>query len=284
MSINNTPEVMIDDYKVLKKNESFVISYNLDRDIAIKDLKTEGLAYDQYEVKDNELVITFKAPSETGLYFIYLDYFDYEVVVNDIKVKTRYYLGDEYWYSIEKNEPVISNISFLDDLSFSFDLIDEDDTARLIEFELISANANYLFNIPLGTNVITFSDLPKGDYELVASLVYDRTNVSGMKIKLFNYGVRIDSDLSFGEIKVSKENNRYTKVRIIINDDFLKSSVNEISYNKEVLYSHSESSKNDLMMYSIVGFVLTLVVGIIIRSLIKKTKRKNELDICSEEK
>ena len=283
-NLTSESHMVIDDYKELGKNESFTISYNLNKNLDIKNIRVEGLEIEKYEIKDNTITIYFSGSRNPGFYYVYLDYFDYDEHINDnLIITNRYYLHDEYWYHIAKKEPVISNADFLEDMSFSFDLIDEDDSVRQIEFELVNASVNYLFNSPIGNSVVKFSDVPNGDYELVVSIVYDIDKDSYLKTKLYSYGVRINDNNTYGEVRISKDNSRYTKVRVIIDEDFLKESVNEITYNKEVLYSHSEISKNNNIIYSIIGFIGALALGLAIKYIFNKLKNANSNDIFRDD-
>lgn len=275
--LNNTTSLVINDYKEIKRGEKIQITYSLNKNLNIKYLDTIGLNFESYEVKDNTLVITFNSINTEGFYFIHLNYFDYIEEVGDIEFTNRYYLNSEYWYHVSSNLPVVTNDCFLDDLSYSFDLIDENNTARYLEFEFVNANTNYIYNIPLGNNEIVFNNLPDGDYELLVSLVYDLNKPTLSKKLLYKYMVRTNNETNYGEVKYLEEDSRYSKVRIEIDEKFLKSCVNEISYNQEVLYTHKDVSKNTIIMYSIIALISSFLIGFGVRYIIIKIKNGNNL-------
>ena len=276
-SLSNNPRLIIDDYKELKKKEKFYINYNLGRNVDIKNIETEGLTISSYELKDNTLSLSFDGLRDAGFYFFYLDYIDYEEEVDGRIVKSRIYIHDEYWYYIPKDNSVISNPSYDNEMNYSFNLVDEDGVARFIQFELINSSENYLYNYPLGSSQIVFNNLPNGDYVLVASLVSDIGRENLESTKLFSYNVRISDDNSFGEIKTSQDNSKYLKIKITINKDFLERSVNEITHEREILYVHEEISTEKIVIFSVVGVVSAILVGYGGRYLYFKYKKQENI-------
>ena len=275
-TLSNSPELVLDDYKELKMKEKFFINYNLGRNVEIKNIKTEGLNVSSYEVKDNVLTLNFDGIRNSGYYFFYLDYIDYEEVDGRI-IKSRKYIHDEYWYYIPKNDAIINNPSYDDDMNYSFNLVDEDGVAREIQFELLCASENYLYDYPLGNSQIVFNNLPNGDYVLIASLVSDTGRENYNKTKLFSYNVRISDNNLFGEIKMTQDNSKYQKIKIAIDRDFLEKSVNEITYEREVLYTHQEVSIEKIALFSIVGIIGSLFIGFGIRYLYLKYKKQENV-------
>ena len=270
---------MIDDYEELPKNQKFSMFFNLNRNLNIKNIQVEGFEIDSFNCENSVLTVVFNGKREPGYYYLYIDYLDYEDVVNDdLSITGRYYLNQEYWFHISKDLPTISNGDFLDDMSYSFDLIDNDDVARYIEFELTDLSHNYLVNIPLGSAPITFSNVPSGNYELRAFVVYDNNSENTGKIKLFDYTIRLTNDnLEYGELKVSKESSKYTKITVEIDEKFLKNSVNEIEVNKEIIYSHQDTSSKTVIVYSVAGFVASFLVGFGCRYIYKRVKKKDNV-------
>ena len=259
LSFNNDSKLVIDNYEIIKKGEKFSHVFNLNRDIDIKDIEVEGLEYASFEIKDKQLTINFDGIRESGFYFVYIDYLTYEEKLNDdFSAMNRYYLNLEYWYYVEKEDVVISNTNYSEDMSFNFDLIDNDNEARYIEIELLGTSTNYIYKYPIGNSIISFTNIPNGDYELRSFLVYDKGKENLEKKFLFNYLVRINDDSEYGEIKVIQEDTRYIKVRIIPNSSFLKKSVSEISFNKEVIYTNETKDTKSIVLYSFVAMILSL--------------------------
>ena len=277
-AMNGDTNYVIDNYEELIKNEKFSVSFNLNRDLDIKQIISEGIPIESFSCKDHILTISFNGIRDAGYYYLYLDYFEYEETIGDITIIRKCYLDKECWYHISKDDITISNEGFLDDMSYSFDLIDTNDTARYIELELLDNSYNYLTNIPLGSAPIVLNGIPSGDYLLRAFVVYDTNGEALKKIELFNYTVRIShGDVEFGEIKVSKDSSRYTRVRIAVDDDFLKNNINEISYDKEVLYTHKDVSNKTIMIYSVMGLISSLLVGFGVRYVFLAVKKKEKI-------
>ena len=277
-SFTNNTNLILEDYDVLPKNEKFSLIFSLNRNLDVKDIEVEGLAYSSFEVKDQELVLNFSGIREAGFYFVYIKYLTYEEIVNDdLIITNKYYIDKEFWYHVEKDDVTLSSSGFNNDMSFSFDLIDDDSNARYIEFELLGKSNNYLYKYPIGNTGIIFANLPDGDYELRAFIVYDTDKENLEKKILYNYMVRISGNVSYGELKVVVENSRFIKVRIIPDSKFLKNCINEIAYNKEVLYSHKEQSRDSVVIYSVVSFILAFGFGFLLRWIFTKTKNKKIL-------
>ena len=277
--LNGEVNYVIDDYEELPKNQKFSMFFNLNRNLNIKNIQVEGFEIDSFNCENSVLTVVFNGKREPGYYYLYIDYLDYEDVVNDdLSTTGRYYLNQEYWFHISKDLPTISNGDFLDDMSYSFDLIDNDDVARYIEFELTDLSHSYLVNIPLGSAPITFSNVPSGNYELRAFVVYDNNSENTGKIKLFDYTIRLTNDnLEYGELKVSKESSKYTKITVEIDEKFLKNSVNEIEVNKEIIYSHQDTSSKTVIVYSVAGFIASFLVGFGCRYIYKRVKKKDNV-------
>lgn len=277
-SFSNTPKIVIDDYKELNKNEDFTISYTLNRNLNITNIQSEGLEISSFEVTDKELKIIFDGIRNSGYYFFLLDYFDYEEVIDDVVYSNRYYLKDEYWYHIPKSDITITNISYDEELSYSFNYHDNDDVARYFEFELLNESENFLYSFPLGNTQVSFLGIEPGDYVLKASIVSDIDQEFLSKTDLFTYDVRIRDDYSFGEIKLSKDSNDLYKVKITMDEKFLSGCVNEITYNKNIIYTHQEITKNQVIALSGASLILALVLGFSGRYLYFVIKKKSIIE------
>lgn len=270
--------------KELYTKESFTIIIDLSKEIAIKKINYEGGTLDKYELVDNKLFLTFSGYKDSGYYDLFLDSIVYEDKVTDeIKYDNVLYINKLYSINVYEDSISSENRSFDGECNFTFDVVGRNSQARYVQFELVNNKGNYVYIYPLGDSRITFSNINSGSYELICYLVYDIGREKLEYIKLYDYPVIIKGDCFYGDIVINSRSATYSKFTIDLDDAFKNNSVSSISYDKELVYSKNEVIKENVKVYSIVVTILSILLGIFIRFVIKKYKKKesNNSDIFS---
>ena len=276
--VSNKQYQFIDRYndyeaKNIKINENFIISFEVNDNIEIKNINCLGGVIKDYSLNNNQLDIYFYGFDDVG---------KYDVIINSIDYKNNYYEDTIYLnkviYLNVYNNSITSYESVInEDCSCEFEYLDYLNQARYIEYHFINEVNEYLYKFPIGNQKIDIKGLKNGKYQMIVSLVYNSNKVLGDgldRFKIYDMIIDVDNDLEIGEINVITNENGHYKLLFKLNNNFKTNNLLELKKDNNIIYNSNNFKKESLISYCAIFFVVFIVLGMCIRYLYKKKENK----------
>lgn len=254
----------------IKPNEKFSVSYDLNKEIDITDLVVYGGNISEYKILNNKLVITFEGFSEVGLN---------KIILEKIVYKENYYEDEIYLNKLINVNVYLDEIAFNDavineDCGCTFDFTDKQKQARYLEIRFINKINDFVFNYPIGDQVINVDGVSNGTYQMIVALKYDNMCYGLNTKEIYRMDVVIDNKTVLGKVKLLESANDYYKVLLTIDNNFKSNNIIQLKNNNNVIFNYQDYQKELIVKYSVIFFITSFIIGFTIRITIKKKKLK----------
>lgn len=257
----------------LKPDEEFSVSYELNQEIDIVDILCYGAMIKDYKINNKKLTITFNGFDKLGINKVILekiiykvDYYTDEIYLNKL-LNVNVYEG-----TIRFNEVVID-----EDCACTFEYLDTLKQGRFIEFRFINKVNEFIYNFPIGSELIKISGVTNGQYQMIVSLKYDDMQYNLLSNEIYKMNVIIENDeIIVGNTTLLTDANGYYKLSIALDKSFKNSNLLELKDNNQILFNYIDNQKKLMMTYCVIFFGAFFVIGISIRFIfIHKKRRRN---------